>query len=392
MLLKTWEKRGKSGVLWALSRVMRASSGGGPVPELGRLQSILLIRTQNQLGDMILSTPAFRAVRAAAPEARIDLVASPANIHGVEANLHLDEVILFDKKILKKRPHRARSFIDRLRSARYELAFVLSSVDFSVTSASLAVASGAKWRVGRAGVKEGEKRLAEALYHRVLSPPVPGRHQTLVNLDLVRELGAPEVSGTPELHLTLEERARGSGALERAAGRRGTAKRVLIHPGAGKLPNRWPAERFGEVAARLQAKGHQVVLAAGPSEVSLLDRVDAGGRTRFARLPALSVRELAGAIEAAEFLLCNDTGILHVGSAVGTPLLVLFGPTNPEEWCPRGPAVTFLRAPGGDLTQLETRAVQERILEILAELPVAASAKTCAAATTGEGSHASHGK
>jgi ADP-heptose:LPS heptosyltransferase len=67
------------------------------------------------------------------------------------------------------------------------------------------------------------------------------------------------------------------------------------------------------------------------------------------------VRVLAGAFAAADLLLANDTGILHVGAAVGAPVLAFFGPTDPAQWCPAAPRVWTLLAAGGDLAQLSER-------------------------------------
>ena len=89
--------------------------------------------------------------------------------------------------------------------------------------------------------------IARQLFDWVLPPPIEGRHQTGVHLDLVSPLGAPDDDWRPEIDLDESEATSGREALVDALGPAGSGLRILVHPGAGKLANRWPAERFGEV-------------------------------------------------------------------------------------------------------------------------------------------------
>jgi ADP-heptose:LPS heptosyltransferase len=358
MSLKTWEKKGKRGITRAMSFALRAR-GTPPMPDLRDLGAILLVRHHNQLGDMLLSTPVFRAVRERAPSARIDLVAGPENVDAVRRNPHLDEVLLYDKAAYLRRPMDGKRFLDRLRGARYDLAIVVSTVAFSHTSAWIAALSGARCRLGRPGPGGRESDTAEELYHRVLPAPTEGRHQTGVNLDLVAPLGAIASDWRPVISLEREEERTGRELLRASLAANGPGLRVVIHPGAGKLPNRWPAERFGEVASALIARGHQVATAAGPGESSLLHRVDRGAGQVLRRIPPCRVRVLGAVLQEADLVLANDTGVLHLGAAVGTPVLALFGPTDPAIWCPAAPAVRWLRAPGEDLDRLSTSVVEQ---------------------------------
>jgi ADP-heptose:LPS heptosyltransferase len=357
--LKRWEKRGKRGLTRALGRALRARGDAPELPDFRELSSILLVRQHNQLGDMLLSTPVFRAIRRRSPRARIDLVSGPANHEAVRACAHLDEVLLYDKVAYLRSPRAAKHFADRLRGTRYDLVLVLSTVSFSYTSGWLAAICGARWRAGRPGADGHGESTARDLFHWVLPAPTAGRHQTGVNLDLATPFGADGSDWTPEMFLGPKADREGEGALDDTLGPAdpGNGLRILVHPGAGKRPNRWPAERFGEVAGALQRGGHRVAVATGPAETELFARVDAGARHALPRLPALPLHAMAGAVRAADFLLANDTGILHVGAAVGTPVLALFGPTDPSQWCPSAPRVWFLRAPEGDLDRLPAESV-----------------------------------
>jgi ADP-heptose:LPS heptosyltransferase len=128
---------------------------------------------------------------------------------------------------------------------------------------------------------------------------------------------------------------------------------VVIHPGAAFPARRWPAERYGDVARELAARGHQVVITGGPAEQPLAIRVaehaglpgSAGlaGRTALAELAALVAR--------ASLVVCGDTGVGHLATAFGTPSVLLFGPTPPRLWGPpqaSGQHVTLWAGDVGD--------------------------------------------
>lgn len=100
---------------------------------------------------------------------------------------------------------------------------------------------------------------------------------------------------------------------------------LLVHPGAASPARRWPVERFAEV---VRAAGVAAVVTAGPGEESLAARVGAPV------LENLPLTELAAAVAGARAVLCGDTGVSHLATAMGTPSVTLFGPTPPELWGP----------------------------------------------------------
>jgi ADP-heptose:LPS heptosyltransferase len=113
---------------------------------------------------------------------------------------------------------------------------------------------------------------------------------------------------------------------------------VVIHPGAAAAARRWPAERFAAVAAELAGQGDDVVVTGGSDEVELAHTV-----ARQAGLPQSSVLAghldllgLVALISDCKLLVCGDTGVGHVATATGAPSVLLFGPTPPNQWGPRG--------------------------------------------------------
>ena len=109
---------------------------------------------------------------------------------------------------------------------------------------------------------------------------------------------------------------------------------VLVHPGAAAPSRRWPAACWAELVRRLVDRGHRVALTGGPQERELCDRVR-GGRSDVANLAGrLDLEALVRRVAGARLLVCGDTGVAHVATAVGTPSVLLFGPTPPAAWGP----------------------------------------------------------
>jgi len=112
---------------------------------------------------------------------------------------------------------------------------------------------------------------------------------------------------------------------------------IVVHPGASRPARRWPADRFADVVAALAGRGHRCVVTGGRDETTLTRTVagrtegsgpveDAGGRW--------DLPDLARAIRRAPLVICGDTGPAHLATALGTPSVLLFGPTPPARWGP----------------------------------------------------------
>jgi ADP-heptose:LPS heptosyltransferase len=116
----------------------------------------------------------------------------------------------------------------------------------------------------------------------------------------------------------------------------GAAGTTLVHPGAASPARRWPPERFAEVARAELAAGRRVIVTGGPAEVELANDVAARaglppGAVHAGQGGVLTIARL---VAAADRLVCGDTGIAHLATALRTPSVVLFGPTSPARWGP----------------------------------------------------------
>lgn len=142
----------------------------------------------------------------------------------------------------------------------------------------------------------------------------------------IRLVGAWGAEATPD-DLRLRDRPEPPGA---AGGR------VIVHPGAAYGSRRWPADRFADVARALAGRGHDVVLTGGPTERALCAHV-----ASLAGLPAtastagtLELPQLAGLVRDAALVVCGDTGLAHLATALAVPSVLLFGPVAPSAWGP----------------------------------------------------------
>lgn len=195
---------------------------------------------------------------------------------------------------------------------------------------------------------ELREALLRAGTRQVLSlPPFPEDGQTHVmdhHIKNLYRLGFTAKISWPEVFLTDEEKRQAKEVLLAQGAR---PPFFVLHPGAGSPKKVWPPERMVEISRRLEALGLYSVVVEGPADGEAVEAFSAvhRGEELFLRCPPL--RRLAAILSEASLYLGNDSGISHLAASVGTPTLVLFGPTDPALWSPRGPRVRWLwgRAP-----------------------------------------------
>ncbi len=303
---------------------------------------ILVVRQQNQMGDMVCATPVFRALRESFPGAEIALVTAPVNSGVVLNNPHLDQVFTFEQKMWRN-PFRLVRFVGRLRSFDAELAFVLSSVSFSVTSAALALASGARYVVGADSLPFGHDISRHAFSLEMPSIPHLDRHSVLHSLAPLEAIGITTSDTSTVVVPSLAEENSAADILESLGLLRGY---WAIHPGAGKKQNIWPAQGFASVAQKVVEAGHQVLILHGPADASvlaeLLTQLPESCEEQVFTAPNCGIGVGAALLRHADRFLCNDTGVMHLAGALKVPTLALFGPTDPEFWKPPAAEVRVL--------------------------------------------------
>jgi heptosyltransferase-2 len=135
---------------------------------------------------------------------------------------------------------------------------------------------------------------------------------------------------------------------------------VALCPGAVGAGKRWPETKYAELAKRLAAEGVAVWILGGPGEKEIAQVISAGGK--HARdLTGVDLRNAILALAAADAAVSNDSGLLHVAAAIGTPAVGLFGPTSPWHWAPLNPIAATIEAPWRDDAEDVTRRTTDDI-------------------------------
>jgi ADP-heptose:LPS heptosyltransferase len=282
-----------------------------------------------QLGDMLCVVPALRALRAAAPQARITLIGMPwASSFAKRFGAYIDELIVFPGYPgFPEQPVNVEAvpnFLAEAQGRRFDLAIQLHGS--GGLSNPLMVLFGAERNAGH--FSTGQYCPDPSRFR----PWDDREHEVLRFLRLMAFLGMPAQG--EHLEFPLEEADFRS--LERShADLPAPGSYVCVHPGARLPSRRWFPERFAEVADRLAASGLRVLLTGSADEAPVVDAV-----RRAMRMPALNLcgktdlGALAALISRAKLVVSNDTGISHVAAAVATPSVIVSCGSDTDRWSP----------------------------------------------------------
>src|SRR5512132_1049641 len=284
----------------------------------------LLVRATNWLGDAVMTTPALAAVRQGFPDARIVLLARPPVAELFRHHPDVDEVMVYDL------PGRHDGALGRLRLAgelrrrRFDGALLLQNAFDAALIAFLG-------RIPeRAGYPTDGRRILLTL-PVPLTPAILERYEVEYYLCLLDGLGIPRpVPASLKLVVTEEEREAMATRLASLGIERG-APVVTINPGAAYgSSKRWYPDRFAAVAETLSGEWNaRVVIVGSTAEAALAGEIEAAMRTPPVNLAGrTTVRELMALLSLSSFLVTNDSGPMHIGAALGVPLVAIFGPTD----------------------------------------------------------------
>jgi len=320
-----------------------------------KIRRILIIRQHNEIGDLLVASPTIRAFKQVFPRAKLEMIVRPKIEAIARGCSSLSRVIVFNKRLLWRRPWRYREFMEKLRND-YDIAVVLSNVSVSTTSALFAWLSRAPYCVGRVKGDIQSSPALRSLFNVVIPRGKKGATQIEKNLDFLRCLvPQAEIDDLSYDYQPTKGAAKWASGFLRRKKRQKLLKHrklVFIHPGAGKLANRWPAEKFAALADGLIVRGCTVLVDISPGDEDAVEEMLGEMRREAVVVPLVSLPRLAALIARCDLFIGNDTGIFHLAAAVGTRSIGLFGPTNPGEWMPAGERVVALRAEANDLCRL----------------------------------------
>jgi ADP-heptose:LPS heptosyltransferase len=336
------------------------------------------------IGDLLLATPALRALRETYPQARIDLLVTPASAGLLDGWEVIDRVIVLDKylfdypqQFLKNPRHlfRLKPLWHDLRDGDYDAVLLLHHLTLffgRLKHQLLMRATGAKWR---AGLDNGHGWFLNV---RVKDNGFGAMHEADYNLAVAKAVGATTTDRRLAVPINEEERQQASQLIYEtdlteansaitpqmpdhktdpknvvaglAPARSYTPSRIehsmmkrpiiAMHPGSGgySTARRWAPERFAQLADTLfHDVGGQLILMGGPEEAELHQQImgmmQSGMPTRSFASKG-SIRVAAAVLEQADLFVGNDSGLMHLATAVGTPTVAIFGLTNSDAWGP----------------------------------------------------------
>ena len=303
-------------------------------------QRILAVRLDN-LGDVLVTTPALHAIKASLPHTRLTLLAGPVGAQVARLNPDIDDLIIYEAPWmdpwhkLPQDSQREQKMIARIQERHFDGAIIFTSFhQSSLPAAYLCYLADIPLRV--AASIDGPGSLLTTRHKH----PEQMMHEVQRGLDLVSSIGLK----TDDLDLVLRvpENARRQVAdllsehdidLSRPL--------VVVHPGCSMPARTYPWEMYAQVVDLLVERlGATAALTGAPDERALVERVlgRLRGHTRRASIAlagALSFEQFCALIEAADLTITNNTGPMHISAAVKTPVIALFALTNPpEQWGP----------------------------------------------------------
>jgi heptosyltransferase-1 len=299
-------------------------------------KNILIIKP-SALGDIVLALPALSALRRSFPQAKISWLVRPEFADLLRGNPDLDEVILFDRRLLGKWWYKPEAFgelkklLSQLRDERFDLVFDFQGL---FRTGFFTRVTGCKKRFGPAGARE----FANLFYTDKVEQDSSCIHLVDYYLKMVASAGAqtPSASsgqaGGVEFKFPTDSHADEAVRKLLLSNKVNADNYIVFVPGAARPEKLWPLERFAELAEKIDSRfGFRIVATGSQGEREYIETTGQGvinlaGQT--------SLRELISLLKGASLVISNDTGPGHIAAALGVPLVMLFGPTNPARLCP----------------------------------------------------------
>ena len=289
-----------------------------------RYARILLIRL-SALGDIVLTSPAIRAIRQHLPRARLTMLTDTPYRDLLSGNPNLDQVIDFQRK--DKHLSTTHRLIQQLRAEKFDLV-----IDFQrkFRTSLIGFLCHAKARVGF-------HRPNGYLLTKVVPPSNLERYQHAIDsyFQLLHALDIPATNRQLELYVSDTDRLFAHTDLKQKGLLNGPLK-VGLFPGASWDFKQWSPDRFVEIGQRcVELYQGRILVFGSPAEQKLADGiVEKIGKKAVSLAGELSLGQLAAFIEQCDLFISNDTGPMHMATALGVPTISLFGPGNYHKFRP----------------------------------------------------------
>ncbi len=315
---------------------------------------ILIIRRDN-IGDLVCTTPGIRAVRERFPDAIIGLLVNTYNADVVMNNPDINEIFVYEKA--KHAPERNKlavwwdnfRVLRRIRRERYDVA--VGGGSYSPRLERYTFLTGARKRIG---YLPGDARKSRGYNAPIFESDRPV-HEVEKFFPL---LSAIDITASPGAVRVFpgEEEVRKVRDFLKSSGITGERPLVAFHISSRRPENRWPAEKFIELARIVhdRRKGHVLLLWSPGSERNVFHPGDDEKAEFIVRaLPSgiaayktVSLRELIAALSVSDFVVCGDGGAMHIAAGLGKRIVALWGSTDPVKWRPWGVKHVLLQGEG----------------------------------------------
>jgi lipopolysaccharide heptosyltransferase II len=304
-----------------------------PAGRWERAGNVLAVRL-DALGDVLMTTPALRALKEPRPWRRVTLLTSPAGAAAARFVPEVDDVIVYDAPWMKATPPRRdgapdRAAADRLRERGFDAAVIFTVYSQNpLPSAFLCYLADIPLRL--AHCRENPYQLLTD-WVKDPEPERAARHEVRRQLDLVAAVGC----ATADERLSFQVPAAARERVARLLGEIGLDRSspwVVVHPGASAPSRRYPPESFAAAADVLAREdGWQVLFTGSEAERELVEQVrGAMGASSLSVAGRLDLAGLGALLDLAPLLIANNTGPVHIAAAVGTPVVDLYALTNPQ--------------------------------------------------------------
>ena len=283
---------------------------------LEQINRILIIRLA-PLGETVLTTPVIHGLRQCFRDAYIAYMVAPMREDLVSANPHLNAVLTYQASVPK--------LIYQIARGRFQMAVVLQPTFRLVLHTFLARIP---FRVGFETNAGGKKLLSLAV------PNNTAQHETQRYLDVVRALGIEVTDDEPEVFVDSGGVAWVNNFLENQKLNDGRPI-IGLNPGAATAYRRWHVSNFAILGDRLhETYGAHIVITTGPREDTLADQVAKQMSHSSVIVNQATPMQLAALLQRCNLYISNDTGPMHLSTAVKTPTVALFGASNLNQWAP----------------------------------------------------------
>lgn len=295
----------------------------------------ILVTRLDRIGDFVLSTPVFEALRKKFPHSKITAMTFSENRDLILGNPFIDDAVFYDKKGSEKGWLGNFRFARKLARRHFDLVVHLHATNRVHWVGFLA---GIPVRIG------WTRKCAWALTHGLKDIKAEGRkHESEYNFELLQLLGVDCPADMKPCFVVQEDAVRSVDLLLK---RRGVEQPfIALNPTASCPSKMWPYYRFTELAAMLwQTYKQPLVITGGPADRTVAQKICAGTNAPVIDLTGeLSLGMLGALMQKAELLVSNDTGPVHIAAAVGTPVVSIFGRNQPGlsplRWKPLGEKV-----------------------------------------------------